>query len=110
MREQYGGREIFTSSDARHGAAVIIGDFLALGARERLTQLIDSRESGRSFKDSPQLAAADKTRRPAMAPEVQPHSFPSAAHKVIAAITIAVSTTPIVSIGNCSLLGPLAGR
>src|SRR5262249_62124540 len=55
LREQYKGREIFTSSDARHGAAVIIGDFLALGARERLTQLIDARQSGRSFKDSPRL-------------------------------------------------------
>ncbi|HEX2490262.1 MAG TPA: hypothetical protein VHR27_12695 [Blastocatellia bacterium] len=65
LREQYKGREIFTSSDARHGAAVIIEDFLALGARERLTQLIDSRQSGRSFKDSPQLAVADKTRGPA---------------------------------------------
>jgi hypothetical protein len=62
LREQYKGREIFTSSDARHGAAVIVGDFLALGARERLTQLIDERQSGRSFNDSPQLAAADKTR------------------------------------------------
>jgi hypothetical protein len=65
LREQYKGREIFTSSDARHGAAVIIEDFLALGARERLTQLIDARQSGRSFKDSPQLAVADKTRGPA---------------------------------------------
>src|SRR6266511_4126462 len=65
LREQYKGREIFTSSDARHGAAVIVGDFLALGARERLTQLIDARQSGRSFNDSPHLAAADKTRGPA---------------------------------------------
>jgi hypothetical protein len=62
LREQYKGREIFTSSDARHGAAVIVGDFLALGARERLTQLIDEREGGRSFNDSPRLAAADKAR------------------------------------------------
>src|SRR5215475_13134518 len=65
LREQYKGREIFTSSDARHGAAAIIGDYLALGARERLTQLIDERQSGRSFNDSPRLVAADKTRGPA---------------------------------------------
>src|SRR6266545_532738 len=65
LREQYKGRELFTSSDARHGAAVIVGAFLALGARERLTQLIDARQSGRSFNDSPHLAAADKTRGPA---------------------------------------------
>jgi hypothetical protein len=62
LREQYKGREIFRSSDARHGAAVIIGDFLALGERERLTQLIDAHQSGRSFSDSPALSATDKTR------------------------------------------------
>lgn len=61
LRETYKGREIFMSSEARHGAAVIIGDFLALGARERLTRLIDAHQSGQSFGASPQLAAADKT-------------------------------------------------
>jgi hypothetical protein len=65
LRETYKGHEIFSSSDERHGAAVIIGDFLALGQRERLTQLIDAHQSGRSFTDSPQVAAADKTRGPA---------------------------------------------
>lgn len=64
-REEYGGREIFMSSEARHGAAVIIGNFLALGPRERLTQLIDAHQSGRSFNNSPHLAAADRTRGPA---------------------------------------------
>jgi Protein of unknown function (DUF3352) len=65
LRETYKGREIFRSSDARHGAAVVIGDFLALGAQERLTQLIDAHQGGQSFSDSPQLAAANKTRGPA---------------------------------------------
>ncbi|MBO0725533.1 MAG: hypothetical protein J2P52_08035 [Blastocatellia bacterium] len=65
LREQYKGSVIFSSSDARHGAAVIIGDFLALGARDRLTQLIDEHQSGRSFINSPELAAADKTPGPA---------------------------------------------
>jgi Protein of unknown function (DUF3352) len=65
LRETYKGREIFMSSDARHGAAVVIGDFLALGARERLTQLIDAHQGGQSFSASPQLAAANKTRGPA---------------------------------------------
>jgi hypothetical protein len=60
LRETYKGREMFRSSEARHGAAVIIGDFLALGARERLTQLIDAHQSGQSFNNSPQLAAAHK--------------------------------------------------
>jgi hypothetical protein len=65
LREQYKGREIFRSSDARHGAAVIIGDFLALGERERLTQLIDEHQSGRNFTDSSALSAAEKTGGPA---------------------------------------------
>jgi hypothetical protein len=62
LRETHKGREIFRSSDDRHGAAVIIGDFLALGARERLAQLIDAHQSGQNFNNSPQLAAEDKTR------------------------------------------------
>jgi len=65
LRETYKGREIFRSSEARHGSAVIVGDFLALGARERLTQLIDAHQSGRSFNNSPQLAAANKITQPA---------------------------------------------
>src|SRR5262247_700431 len=56
---------VFTARGARHGAAAVVGDYLALGARERLTQLIDGRQSGRSFNDSPQLATADKKRGPA---------------------------------------------
>jgi hypothetical protein len=65
LREQYKGSVIFSSSDARHGAAVIIGDFLALGERDRLAQLIDAHQSGRNFVNSPELAAADKTQGPA---------------------------------------------
>jgi hypothetical protein len=65
LRETYKGREVFRSSEARHGAAVIVGDFLALGARERLTRLIDAYQAGRSFNNSPQLAAASKITQPA---------------------------------------------
>ncbi|MBO0858263.1 MAG: DUF3352 domain-containing protein [Chloracidobacterium sp.] len=61
LREQYKGSVIFSSSDARHGAAVIIDDFLALGERDRLIQLIDAHQSGRNFTNSPQLTASDKT-------------------------------------------------
>src|SRR5262249_31798778 len=64
-REKYKGREIIRSSDERRGAAVIIGDFLALGGRERLMQLIDSSQSGRSFNNSPQGAVANKIAQPA---------------------------------------------
>ncbi len=45
-REKYKEREIIRSSEERRGAAVIVGDFLALGKRERLRQLIDSYQAG----------------------------------------------------------------
>jgi len=64
-REKYKEREIIKSSEERRGAAVIVGDFLALGKRERLKQLIDSHQRGRSFNHSPQLAAANLISRPA---------------------------------------------
>jgi Protein of unknown function (DUF3352) len=64
-RENYKEREIIRSSEERRGAAVIVGDFLALGRRERLKQLIDSYQGGRSFKNSPQFAAANIISRPA---------------------------------------------
>ncbi len=64
-REKYKGREIIRSSDERRGAAVIVGDFLALGAREPLTRLIDSHQAGLGFDDSPQFAAANRQARPA---------------------------------------------
>ena len=64
-REKYKEREIIRSSEERRGAAVIVGDFLALGRRERLKQLIDSHQGGRSFTNSPQFAAANIISRPA---------------------------------------------
>lgn len=64
-REKYKGREIIRSSDERRGAAVIIGDFLALGRKERLIRVIDSQQGGQSFNDSPHGAAANKISHPA---------------------------------------------
>ena len=64
LRETYKGREIVRSSEDRHGAAVIIGDFLALGRRASLMRLIDSQQNGRSFNNSPQFVAANKITRP----------------------------------------------
>jgi hypothetical protein len=64
-REKYKDREIIRSSDERRGAAVIIGDFLALGAKERLTQLIDSQQSGKTFNDSSPFAEVSGIGRPA---------------------------------------------
>jgi hypothetical protein len=63
-REKYKYCEIIRSSEERRGAAVIVGDFLALGRRERLMQLIDSHQGGRNFNNSPQFAAASKIARP----------------------------------------------
>jgi hypothetical protein len=65
LRETYKGREILRSSEDRHGAAVIIGDFLALGRRASLMRLIDSQQNGRSFNQSPQFVAANKITQPA---------------------------------------------
>ena len=64
-REKYKGRDILRSSDARRGAAVIIGEFLALGGRERLMRLIDSYQSGRSLNNSLQFITANKIAQPA---------------------------------------------
>lgn len=65
LREKYKEREIIKSSDLRRGAAVIIGDFLALGQRERLMRLIDSQRDGESFKRSSRFAVANKITQPA---------------------------------------------
>jgi len=64
-REKYKGREIIRSSDERRGSAVIVGDFLALGAKESLMRLIDAHQGGRSFNNSPQFDSANKIAQPA---------------------------------------------
>ncbi len=64
-RDKYNGVEIVSSSDLRLGAAAFVRDFLALGRRERLMSLIDSQNSGRSFKTAPQFVAAAKSSQPA---------------------------------------------
>jgi hypothetical protein len=64
-REKYKGREIIRSSDGRRGAAAVLGDYLALGGKERLMRLIDSQQSGRSFNDTARPASAGGVGRPA---------------------------------------------
>jgi hypothetical protein len=63
-REKYNGVEIVSSSDRRRGTAAFVSDFLALGKREHLMRLIDSQQSGRSLKTTPQFAAATIALRP----------------------------------------------
>ena len=63
-REKYKDHEIIRSSEERRGAAVIVGDFLALGRRESLIHLIDTSSSGSNFNNSPQFAAANKISSP----------------------------------------------
>ncbi|MGE0132797.1 MAG: hypothetical protein AB7U82_32360 [Blastocatellales bacterium] len=65
LREKYKEREIIRSSDQRRGAAVIVGDFLALGQRERLMRLIDSQQDGQGFRHSSRFSAANKISQPA---------------------------------------------
>jgi hypothetical protein len=64
-REQRHGVEIVSSSDDRRGAAAFVGDFLALGKREHLLSLIDSRQSGQSIKTSPQFMPVSRAAHPA---------------------------------------------
>jgi len=63
-REKYKGRDIIKSSDSRRGAAVIIGDFLALGAKDRLMELIDAQQNGRTFNNSTPFTEGNGIGRP----------------------------------------------
>ncbi|MGH9835357.1 MAG: DUF3352 domain-containing protein [Blastocatellia bacterium] len=64
-REKYEGVEIVSSSDGRRGAAAFVGDFLAIGKRERLVSLIDSHQRGQSIKSAPRFVAASRVSPPA---------------------------------------------
>jgi len=64
-REKYEGVEIVSSSDDRRGAAAFVGDFLAIGKRERLANLIDSQQRGQSVKSAPRFIAASSVSQPA---------------------------------------------
>ncbi len=64
-REKYDGIEIVSSSDDRRGAAAFVGDFLAIGKRERLVSLINSRQRGQSIKSAPHFVAANRISPPA---------------------------------------------
>ncbi|MFN0112248.1 MAG: hypothetical protein ACKVZH_25585 [Blastocatellia bacterium] len=60
IRENIGDAELMNSSEPSRGAATFIGDFLALGGREQLLRLIESRRAGQSLKASAQFAATTK--------------------------------------------------
>jgi hypothetical protein len=64
-REKYEGVDIVSSSDDRRGAAAFVGDFLAIGKRERLINLIDSQRRGQSIKSAPRFVAASRVSAPA---------------------------------------------
>jgi hypothetical protein len=64
-REKYEEVEIVSSSDERRGAAAFVGDFLAIGKRERLVKLIDSQRRGQSVKSAPRFVAASRVSPPA---------------------------------------------
>jgi uncharacterized protein DUF3352 len=49
-RENYAGCEIINSNDAKKGAAALLGDFIALGRRPRLIQLIDALQNEQNLK------------------------------------------------------------
>lgn len=64
-REKYEGVDIVSSSDDRRGAAAFVGDFLAIGKRERLVSLINSQRRGQNIKSAPRFIAANRVSLPA---------------------------------------------
>jgi hypothetical protein len=48
--EYYSNREIINSRDAKRGSAAILGDFIALGRRGELIDLIDALSDGKNLK------------------------------------------------------------
>jgi hypothetical protein len=56
--EYYSGREIINSRDAKRGSAAILGDFIALGRRGQLIDLIDALSDGKNFKQALRSAPA----------------------------------------------------
>jgi hypothetical protein len=64
-RDKHRGVEILSSSDAVRGSAAIAGEFLLLGRRERLAQVIDLVAGGQTLATLPPFAAATPIRSPA---------------------------------------------
>jgi len=56
-RETYAGCELINSNDAKKGSAALLGDFIALGRRARLIQLIDALQNEQNLKAAVQSAA-----------------------------------------------------
>jgi Protein of unknown function (DUF3352) len=63
-REDYHGVEISVSSDSRRGAAAVVADFVALGPKELVTRLIDSKQRGEALTSSPQFLNAARLDSP----------------------------------------------
>lgn len=62
-RETVDGLEILNSSEAFRGSALFIGDYLALGNRQQLLQLIEARRTGQSLKTARGLRLPDGQRQ-----------------------------------------------
>src|SRR5262249_18453119 len=61
--EDVAGFDIMISSEPSRGAAVFIGDVLALGARPQLLRLIEAYRAGQSLPAVPQFATANQLLR-----------------------------------------------
>lgn len=59
-REKVQGNEILSSSDGGRGSAAFIGNYLALGRRERLLQTIEMISKKKDLKSAPKIAEALK--------------------------------------------------
>jgi hypothetical protein len=64
--EDYHGVEISVSSDSKLGAAAVVANFVALGPKELLTRLIDSKQRGEALTSSPQFLNAERPDSPGL--------------------------------------------
>ncbi|MEO7631941.1 MAG: hypothetical protein ABIU20_00975, partial [Blastocatellia bacterium] len=76
--EDVAGFDVINSSEPSRGAAVFIGDVLALGTRAQLLRMIEAHRSGQRLTATPQFRSADHSLRALLAlPAVPLSSFSS---------------------------------
>ncbi|HZS08386.1 MAG TPA: hypothetical protein VFD58_26370 [Blastocatellia bacterium] len=63
-REKYHDVELMIPSNERRGVGAFIGDFLALGARDKVMRVIDTQQRGELLTATPQFAAAQPPSQP----------------------------------------------
>jgi len=92
--EDVGGFDVMISSEPSRGAAVFLGDVLALGARAQLLRLIEAHRGGQSLTAAPQFAVANQLLRDSPAsPLVSASSVKEEGNGMMVALARASGTT-----------------